>query len=119
MKPNDYKVRSFMFAFTGPSIHPNVMQNKIRLVEVGVLDGIVKYCHMRMFQAHGRRESCLPNIVQEYNTLVGCDAITLVALYGLPAMIPENKYPRNPLELQLLKDRRAKPPGFESWKNMG
>ncbi len=107
-----------MFAFTGTTIRRSIVQNKIRLVEVRCLDGTVKYCHLRMFHVYGRRESVLLNIVKEYNALVGDDAtITLVALYGLPALIPDNKHPGNPLELQLQKDRLARPPGFESWEN--
>lgn len=112
------KVSSFMFAFTGTTIRRNVMQDKIRSVEVGVLEGPVKYCRMCMFDVKGRQESSMLNIVKEYNALVSdSDYISVIALYGLPIFIPENKCRGNFLELKLQKDRLEKPAGFESWKN--
>jgi hypothetical protein len=105
-----------MFAFTGPSFDLGVMKNSIQSLEVGVLDGDVKYCCMHMLPSRGRRESCLKNIVQEYSERVGV-AITVVTLAGLPAIIVDAKHPGTRIELQLQKDRAEKPSGYEIWTN--
>ncbi len=107
-----------MFAFTGPAIDRNIMNEKIKSVETGLMDENLRYASMRMFPNFLRRERCLLNILKEYNQLAGSNAITVIKLDGLPAVIPLKRFPNNAIEIKLKNDRVEKPEGFDAWKNV-
>ncbi len=108
-----------MFAFTGPLINRNILKEKIQTVESGEMYDDLKYCCIRMFQSFGRRETHLRGIMKEYNQLAGdAGAIQLVALDGLPVVIPSNKHLGNPIEVRLQHDRMTKPEEFHTWTNI-
>jgi hypothetical protein len=108
-----------MFAFTGPAIDRNIMNEKIKSVETGLMGaGNLRYASMLMFPNFLRRESCLLNILKEYNRLAGSNAITVVKLDGLPAVVPLKRFPNNAIEIKLKHDRVAKTGEFDAWKNV-
>jgi hypothetical protein len=108
-----------MFVFTGPALDRELMKEKIKSVETGLMDnGVLRYANVRMFQQFSRRESCLLNLIKEYNRLAGNNnAITVVKLDGLPPVIPLDMFPKNAIELKLIRDRVVMPKEFDTWKN--
>jgi hypothetical protein len=107
-----------MFAFTGSLINRNLMKEKFQTVETGELYNHVKYCCIRMVQYYARREIHLNRIIMEYRKLASNEgAIQLIALDGLPYVIPENKHLGNPIEVKMRQDRMTKPDGYYTWTN--
>lgn len=106
----------FAFAFTGPTIRRDVMANKIKKVEVGVLDGETKYCSLELF--HGRLGCNLMNIVCGYNQLVDpASRISLVQLDGFPVFVCRARYFESPINRQARQDRMLKPATYATWTN--
>jgi hypothetical protein len=110
-------MRFFAFAFTGPTIRRDVMANKIKKVEVGVLDGETKYCSLELF--HGRLYCNLMNVVVGgYNQLVDrASRISPVQLDGFPIILSQRRYDESPIGRQAQQDRMLKPATYATWTN--
>lgn len=113
-------IQCFMFAYRGPTIDRTFMTNKLQIVEVGELcaDVDLKYCCMHLFYSSRMRESCILDIIREYNRLAGAGGrVKLISVNRMPNVICDINMSGNIIETQLKQDRMTKPEGYYTWIN--
>ena len=122
----DFKIREFMFVFSGQGIDCSIFGRDFRMqrVEYGDIrpENGFKYCVMKLHHNCGRRYLNLINVLKEYNQQAGSgfQLNPKQEFFGWvmkPAIYTRKFDAKHPIWAQLTVDRVQRPVTYKPWTN--